>query len=393
MTILISSAGEKIRIIYLINHLGLGGSERQLYLLLKHLDKGVFEPSVVVFNPSPHLVLNDALEDVGVKVYEMPGKCSSIPSRSLYLYRLFRDISPHIVHSWTLHDNPYAGLVGGLAGVPIRMGSVRDSLVREGFQRLNRLFRSLSINSTKTLVVNAMALWRELHERGLSDQRIAVIHNCVESEPMATIAEKGENGLASLGIHEGSRIIGMVGNLRMKKNPLMFVDSLAKILPEFPDVHGIMVGQSIPDESDLSGRIETRISEHGLTGRIFLLGFQGNVPALMYRLSIFCLTSFYEGMPNVILEAMAAARPVVATRVGGVPELVEDGVTGYLIEPGDVDGFASAVRRLLDDPGLAEKMGRAGREKIEREFGCEQAVQRLADLYMNALKAKGIYRH
>lgn len=393
MTGRVLSVEEKIRIIYLINHLGLGGSERQLYLLLKHLDKRVFEPHVVVFNPSPYVVLNDALEEVGVRVYPIPEGCGSIIARAHYLFRLFRDISPHVVHSWTLHDNPYAGLLGCLTGVPLRMGSVRDSLVREGFKRLNPIFQSLSLNSTKTLVVNAISIRDELHEKGLSDERIAVLYNCVESESSVIDGEAVKKMLTSLGFHDNCQIIGMVGNLRMKKNPQLFVDGLVKILPDFPNARGIMVGQSIPDEADLPVLIENRIAEHGFTGKILLIGFRGDVPALMNHIRVFCLTSNYEGMPNVILEAMAAARPVVATRVGGVPELVEDGITGFLVEPGDVDGFACAVRKLLEDPELAEKMGRAGREKVEQEFGCEQAVRRLTDLYLTVLREKGIYCH
>ncbi|MBU4202408.1 MAG: glycosyltransferase, partial [Acidobacteria bacterium] len=105
--------------------LGLGGSERQLYLLLKHLDKKIFEPHVVVINPSPHVVLNDRLEAEGVRVYAIPENCRGILRRARYLYRLFRNISPHIIHSWTVHDNPYAGLIGWLARVPARWGAVR----------------------------------------------------------------------------------------------------------------------------------------------------------------------------------------------------------------------------------------------------------------------------
>ncbi|MEW6716804.1 MAG: hypothetical protein AB1345_04780 [Chloroflexota bacterium] len=131
---------ERIKIIYLIGQLGLGGSERQLYLLLKHLDKTLFDPHVVVFNPSPYVVLNQSMEAAGVQVYQLPDNCTSILQRSHYLYCLFRQLSPHIVHSWTVHDNSYAGLVGFLASVPVRMGSVRSLLSAEGFQDLSFFF-------------------------------------------------------------------------------------------------------------------------------------------------------------------------------------------------------------------------------------------------------------
>jgi glycosyltransferase involved in cell wall biosynthesis len=132
--------------------------------------------------------------------------------------------------------------------------------------------------------------------------------------------------------------------------------------------------------------LDNRIKTLGLTGKVMLAGFRDDVPALMYHLYVFCLLSDYEGTPNVILEAMAAARPVVATRVGGIPDLVQDNVTGFLVKPGDVDGFANAVKRLLDDPALADRMGLAGQEIVKRDYSCETIAHQLEQIYMQSLE-------
>ncbi len=375
-----SSSHSKIRLLYIIGQLGLGGSERQLYLLLKHLDKSRFEPHVVVFNPSPYVVLDDDLRTLGVRVYTVPLGCKGILARSWFLYRLFREISPHVVHSWTVHDNPYAGLIGALAGVRLRWGSVRGSIHGRGFASLPALFRWMSLRSVSKLTVNSRFLQDELRAAGISSRRIALIQNCVDCDSSVAFP------LSSLSIDEHCRVVGTVGNLRRMKNHDMFIDGMAKVLSDNQrDVRGVIVGQPIPDEAELPDLLTSRIRQRDLDGRVVLAGFQPNVPGLMRELTVFCLTSNSEGFPNVILEAMAAARPVVATRVGGVPELVRDGVTGFLIEPGDVDGFARAVGALLDDPALAERMGRAGRETVERQYSCEIAVQRLSKLYLEAL--------
>lgn len=374
---------EKIRIVYLIGQLGLGGSERQLYLLLKHLDKKIFEPHVVVINPSPHVVLNDRLEAEGVRVYAIPENCRGILRRARYLYRLFRNISPHIIHSWTVHDNPYAGLIGWLARVPARWGAVRGSIHSRGFRSLPAFFQWLSMHSVAKLAVNSTAIVDELQAEGYSPENIILIQNCVDCSPPQTIPD-----LLDWGIEKHHRLVGIVGNLRRLKNHEMFIAGMSRILPDESDVRGIIIGQPIPDEAELPEKLAAQIKELGLNGQIILAGFRADVPDLMHRLSVFCLTSTSEGTPNAILEAMAAARPVVATRVGGIPELVQDGVNGFLVAPGDVDGFAGAVKRLLDDPDLAEHMGRAGREFVARNFSCETAARRLENLYCNALASR-----
>lgn len=368
---------DPVKIIYLIGQLGLGGSERQLYLLLKHLDYERFDVSVVVFNPSPYLVLDQALRELGVQVYPLPERCRGIPRRAWYLFRLFRRLSPQVVHSWTLHDNPYAGVIGYLAGVPLRIGSVRSSLASRSFQRLPDFLQMASLRITPFLVVNSNAIQRDLIARGHRQETIFLIENCVE------IPRPGENNVQIAGIEEHQRVVGMVANLRANKNHLMFVDGLSKILPSHADVAGLIVGQPLPSEADYPARIHARIAAHGMEGRIILAGFCADVPRLMERFSVVCLTSDSEGTPNVILEAMAAARPVVATRVGGVPEIVRHGETGLLVEPGDVDGFARAVSTLLESPDLARRMGEAGQDYVARRHRCAEAARALGALYAN----------
>ncbi|MEW6716803.1 MAG: glycosyltransferase family 4 protein [Chloroflexota bacterium] len=236
------------------------------------------------------------------------------------------------------------------------------------------------------LVVNADSIVEELVSRKFPARRVFIVPNCVGTCVPNGQKAKASADLSAFGIPNGQRVVGLVGNLRKVKNHLMFVDGLSQVLAGFPDTRGVIIGQPIPDEADYPEQITTRIAEHGLSDKIFLAGFYPNIPAMMHRFSVFCLTSDYEGTPNVILEAMAASRPVVATRVGGVPDLVQDGVTGFLVNPGDVDGFAAAVKVLLDNPSLAERMGRAGRELAERKYSCEHAAKKLATLYLDALE-------
>jgi glycosyltransferase involved in cell wall biosynthesis len=378
------SGTKKIRLVCFVGELGLGGSERQLYLLLKHIDRDLFDCHVLVFNPSPYFVFNDALMAIGVHVWQMPSDCQGVPPRIRYIYNLLRKIKPDIVHSWTAHDNPYAGLVGRLVGTPVCLGSLRGSLSSPGFQGLPLPYRFLSLYSVSKLVVNCETIAKELIAKHYPVSKVAVIPNCVEFPPVDLTAPD----LSSLGIHDGHQVVGIVGNLRKVKNHLMFVQGMAQVLSSYPHVRGLIVGQPVSDEPERWHEIASTIRKIGLDGRVMLAGFRPDVPALMQRLTVFCLTSMIEGMPNTILEAMAAACPVVATRVGGVPELVKDGVNGILVEPDDIHDFARAVKYLLENPELAKRMGLAGRDIAVREFGCDRVAQQFTDLYCEMLTQK-----
>lgn len=365
-----------IKIIYLIGQLGLGGSERQLYLLLKHMDKTRFEPHVVVFNPSANYTLDDDLRRAGVSVHAIPPATRSIPARMVWLYRFFRGLRPHIVHSWSIHDNAYAGLVGWLAGVPMRLGSVRGSIASPDFQAFPSLIQWIILRGVQSLVVNSTSIVAELSAAGVPAGRIFLLPNCVEADSIGPQAELPVN-FPTFG-----RIVGLVANLRREKNHLLFVRALAQLLPEFPDLFGVMVGQPVrASDPDVPEQIQAEIERLGVGERIRLVGFHPHPPALLPRFEIFCLPSDFEGTPNAVLEAMAAGLPVVATRVGGIPQVIEHGVSGLLVEPRDEDALAAALRGLLRDPAKARQMGQAARQRVADELSPAVIVPQLEAYY------------
>lgn len=375
---------ERIRVAHLINHLGYGGSERQLYLFLEHSDRARFDHRVVVFNPSPERVYDDALEDLGVEVLSLPPECRGVPRRLFRLGRELRARRPHVVHSWTVHDNPYAGLAGRFAGAHARWGSLRGSLRSAGLRVQPRAVRWAMLRTVDRLVVNSRALLHELEEAGIPRNRTLLLPNCVRAAEDVEPADLGE-----LGIAPDAPVVGMVGNLRPVKNHRLFVRAMAKVISTRPSVRGVIVGQPIRGEEAYLAEVEAEIERLGLAGKVVLAGFRDDVPRVLARLSVLCLTSRSEGMPNAVLEAMVAGRPVVATRVGGVPELLDDGVHGLVVEPGDEEAVAQAVGRLLDDVEWAQEMGRAGRERAGRELSCEAAARRLGEAYRDAVEGGG----
>jgi glycosyltransferase involved in cell wall biosynthesis len=367
----------------------MGGSERQLYLLIKHIDRTLFECHVVVFNPT-HEFFKDPLDELGVRLWPVPHRCKGALNRMPFVYNVLRRVAPHIVHSWTFHDNPYAGVLGWFAGVPVRLGSLRNAYCSKDFQGLSPIARWLALHSVSRIVVNSESARVDMVRGGYPERRLALVPNCLDACFLERTTTSECLDLSSLGIEDSHRVVGIVGNLRSEKNHRMYLEVMASILSRFSDVRGLIVGQPAPCEPDLADRIKSAVRQLNLDKRVAIAGFRDDVPELMRRLTALCLTSDHEGTPNVVLEAMAASRPVVATRVGGVPELVQDGINGFLVEPGDVERFAQAVERLLSTPKRATQMGLAGRSMVEQEFGCAKTAQLFTDLYTSALGQKGI---
>ncbi|MDA8016087.1 MAG: glycosyltransferase [Thermoanaerobaculia bacterium] len=370
----------------MINHLGYGGSERQLFLVLSSFDPG-FSHRVVVFNPSPGRVYDEALEAAGVEVCRLPAQCRGVRRRLIYLARRLRSWRPDVVHSWTVHDNPYAGLAGLWAGVPVRWGSLRGSLHSEGLRRQGRLARGTMLRSVQRIVVNSRELEEQLVTAGVPRSKTLLLPNCVRPQAACEPAD-----LTDLGISAAEKVVGIVGNLRAVKNHGLFVRAMTRVLSDRTDCRALIVGAPSSSEPETAAGIVAEIERRGLSGRVILAGFRDDVPSILERLSVLCLTSRSEGQPNVVLEALAAGVPVVACRVGGVPELVDDGVEGFLVAPEDEAALASAVGRLLDDEELTARMRDAGRRRVSRDLGCGKAAGLLGQAYVDALTAAGARR-
>ncbi|MEL6792710.1 MAG: glycosyltransferase, partial [Pseudomonadota bacterium] len=167
------------------------------------------------------------------------------------------------------------------------------------------------------------------------------------------------------GDHEPAKRLIFVGRLAAVKGVLIALEALARVRADHPDATLTLVGDGVE-----RARIEARIADMGLTDVVRLTGYlsQSDVAAELARSDVFVLPSFAEGVPVVLMEAMATGLPVVATRVAGIPELVEDGVSGRVVAPGDAEALADAIAEILSDPDRPEIMGAAGRVRVREEF-------------------------
>jgi glycosyltransferase involved in cell wall biosynthesis len=216
-----------------------------------------------------------------------------------------------------------------------------------------------------------------------------LLPNCVETENSVGLRVE-MTGFTDLGFDLSHHVFGCVGNIRKAKNQALFVRAMVQVVARHPDARGVVIGETLAGEEEARIEVEREIERLGLAGRVVLTGFREDVQSLMPHLAALCLTSESEGMPNVVLEAMAAGVPVVATAVGGVPEIVADGSTGWLVPAGDEAAFANAMCRVLEAPEEALQMAGEAKARVEEEHNCPAMARRLEAAYAEALEVGGL---
>jgi glycosyltransferase involved in cell wall biosynthesis len=220
---------------------------------------------------------------------------------------------------------------------------------------------------------------RLVEVEGLRPERVIYIPNGIPAPPPPTGAVQRDG----LGLQEDDLVVGAVGVLRPQKAVDVLVKAAAILRAEFPRLRVLVVGAG-PEY----GALEKLIGELDLSSTVSLLGFRTDVPELLPIFDVAASSSDFEGSPLAVLEYMEAGLPVVSTRVGGVPDLVEDGVTGVLVDRGDPAALARGIGELLRDPQRRAQMGRLARDRRRREFDIEVMVDRIEDLYEDLYRDK-----
>jgi len=368
---------------HIITKLELGGAQQNTLFTVSHLNPARFRPLLITGEPG--LLDQEAQDLSGVEFHQVSSLRRPIRPiadlRALVaLTRLLRRLSPAIVHT---HSSK-AGILGRwaakLAGVPIIIHSIhgfgftryQHPLVRRALIALERR----TSRFTTRFVAVSEANRRLGVELGLFPaDRCTVIRSGVDlhafRQPRADTAAKKRE----LGLEPGRPVVGMVAPLKPQKAPLDFVRLAALVCQTRPEARFVLVG-----DGELRGAVEEEAARLGLSGTLLLTGWRRDIAALLRCFDVFALTSLWEGLPRVYLEALASGVPVVGTRVDGAAEVVRDGVNGYLVEPGDVRSMADRVLDLLAHPEVAVLMGQRG-ESLPQEFDIRDMIRRLEREY------------
>ena len=369
-----------IRVLHVIATLDRAGAEKQLVCLCRNMDRSMFQPAVCCLTRGGPLAAD--LRRAGVPIYLLNKRGRWDLHVIWRAMRVIRAFQPHIVHTWLPTANTLGRVAGLAAGVPVLIASERS---KDAWKGMARLMADRILGKRTTLIATNAEAVRDflVDEIELPKEKIRVIRNGLDLAEFDAAAAKGPSG--ALPDPEGCTVVGAVGRLEPQKGMEDLIEAFARLPLEFQDVKLWIVG-----EGPLERKLQRKAVETGLQERVRFLGARADVPALMKRFDLFVLSSLWEGVPNVVLEAMAARRAVVATKVDGTPEAVTHGWTGLLTPPSNPNLLAQAMERLLRDPALRRKYGEAGRLKVEQRFGLDRMVRETQDMYREALAEAGI---
>lgn len=362
-------------VLHLIGSNFVGGPEKQI---LEHFRRfsGSASPRLVLASfregRRPSEIL-EAAGRLGVATRELRSAFPLDPRALVDLLRILQedDVGLLCAHGYK------ANVVGRLASRVRRIPLVVFSRGWTGENARVRFYESVDrffLRWADHVIAVSRAQGEALLALGIPEERISTVPNCVEIPPAGPAAPGRLR--RELGLGPNSALVVSAGRLSPEKSFSTLVQAARIVASQEPTAHFVVFG-----EGALRAGLEAEIAAAGLAGRFHLPGFRRGVAEILAEVDVFALTSLTEGLPNAVLEASAASRPVVATAVGGVPEVVVDGETGFLVPPLRPDLLADRILDLLRDRDLAERMGRAARERAGRRFSFEAQGEALQAIY------------
>ncbi len=358
----------RLRVAHVVLQLRTGGMEKVLAELARHADRDAYDLHFVCLGESGPVA--DEITSLGWPVTVLNKPRGLRPSHVLKLARLFSRLGTHVVHSHNNDPLLYAALATRFAGVPVHIQTRHGQAI--GTSRRHRTAVRLASLFARRVVCVSNDSGRVAAREGIPARKLLTVHNGIDTERFG---------------YAGPRLNGpavMVARMVPAKGGDVQLRAVPQILRVRPDFRLCVVGDGVA----LPGLIE-QARALGVASAVQFMGEISNVAAVLASASLFVLPSHSEGVSLTILEAMARGLPVVTTRVGGSPELVDDPATGLLIPPGDPDALAAAVLSIWADPTRGEQMGRAGRERVERHFDVRTMTRQYEALYRELLTETG----
>ena len=362
----------KLRVVTLVDRPTVtGGAERLAVQVAARLDRERFESLLCASRRTDEPLLDAELAAAGVEVLNL-GRGSKLDLRAWRpLVRRLRG-GIDVVHAHMFGSNVWGTVLGRLTRVPVVVAHehtwsfqgqpVRRFLDRELVGRYADAFVAVAAEDRRKMI----------EVEGVDAEKIRLVPNGIPDP----VPGDGAAVRRELGIDADAPVVGVVCELRAQKALEVLFEAAARLRGEWPALKVLVAGDG-PERERLEGEVERL----GLQGTVLLLGIRRDVPALLDALDVAVLSSDYEGSPLSVMEYMAAGKPIVSTRVGGVPELVADGRDALLVEPRDAEAFAEAIGRLLRDPAEAKRLGEAASDRQRREYSLDAMVRRIESLY------------
>lgn len=387
----------KAKILRVITRLNIGGPAQHAIFLTENLNEGFFESKLIIGSiDSEEGDMSFLARDKAVsftEITELQNEASLLSDFKAFLklYRIIKKEKPNIVHLHLFKARVLGGLAAKLAGVPIIIETFHGHVFSEYYGTLKTAIILLIERFIGRFVVDEIiAISNEqkddLIQFGISKpDKTKVINIGLELERFLDVEEKMGELRKELDLGDECTLIGVIGRLVSIKGHQYFLKAAKDVLNTFGDssVRFLVIG-----DGELRKKLESHCREIGIEGSVTFLGWRDDLEPIYADLDVVVLSSLNEGTPVSVIEAMASGKAVVATRVGGVSDLIEDGISGMLVPSKDPISLAQAIIKLLKDPNLRLRLGNEGRKRVYPEYDVSNLVNNMKDFYKELLNVK-----
>jgi glycosyltransferase involved in cell wall biosynthesis len=360
-----------VRIVHLVIGGDVAGGQAIALRLAQAACERDHDVAFVAPEPGPFV---DRVRADGIPVHLLSVRRTYQVGKAVRLARLLHREQADVLHTHTLAAANVLGRVSArLAGVPVISHLHIENLFRRATRPLLRRLDNTTARLCARLVAVSEDTRRAYERQGYPEHRIEVVLNGVELDARGAAADLR----SELGIPPGAPLVGEVARLCDVKGQRELIEAIASV----PEARLVLVGADLERDGAFEAELRREADRLGVRDRVVFAGRRDDVGGLLGQLDVVALPSWTEGLPLVLLEAMARGRAVVATSVGGTPEAVTDGETGLLVPPRDPEALAQAIRRLLADPDLRGRLGDAGRRRVAERFSADAMCRRVLELY------------
>ena len=371
---------KEIKVLHLISSSGFFGAERVVIELAEASQQQGIKSFIGVFRNirNIHIEVAEEAWDKGLQtiIFNCRERLDLRVIKALRGFVRFNKI--HIIHSHGYKANIYAFFAALFLHVK-RVTTCHNWISSNPKMYLYEILDKLFLKTFDRVVVVSEAIKSEVLHCGISENKIAVITNGINLDRFGNknrIRETRKN----FGITEDEKIIGLVSRLTAEKGHVYLLKAAKDIVSEFPRVRFLIIG-----DGPLRRELEDMVSALQLRNKVIFAGLQKDIPDILAAVDIFVLPSLTEGLPMAMLEAMAAGRPLIASRVGAIPKIIENGVNGLLVEPGNSDDLRKAIIELLRDPKRADMFSKAGLELIANKFSSKRMAEDYKQVYRQVI--------
>jgi L-malate glycosyltransferase len=369
----------RIKILTMITSFQIGGTERQVTNVSLRLDAARFDLHLACLRNFGELRKEVEQEPrIHLPVFNIGRLYTFRTLREAgRLVRYIRNNAIQIVHTYGLYPNIFAVPAARLAGASV-IASIRDC--GDILKPWQRWLQKITCRMADCVLVNADAIRESLIRQGYRPDKILLIRNAIV-QPKAMTADGSAGIREELGFSPSGPLVIVLSRLNPMKGIEYFLDAASIVAGKIPETRFLVVG-----DGGSRQELEIRAAALGLAGKIVFTGWRTDVPRLLSEVNLSVLPTLSEGLSNTLLESMAWGVPVIATRVGGNTEIVEDGVTGLIVPPKDSPMLANAMITLIENPALASRFGAAGKRRIAELFSLERSVREIENLYQKMVE-------